>query len=193
MSNSSSHSFLSHSFPSSHKEILDMEIQFLHGNLTERDSKLLMDHIQRMASGEAPFFATTLSLVYDKLVENAFSKHTSPGSGLGSQNVATPTPPLQTSISNPSVASNSQAPTHAPKPISSNTTIKQVGLKCARCSSVASIHNLRDGLHCPLCPATGRNGRGEKGWPFMRCKGCDHLREMRVGSCVKANCSGVFT
>ena len=51
-----------------------MEIEFLHQKFTEKDPKLLMDHIQRMASGEAPFFATTLGVVYDKLAEKAFPK-----------------------------------------------------------------------------------------------------------------------
>jgi len=89
--NGPSHSSLSHFCPSSHKEILDMEIQFLHENFTEKDFRSLMDHIQSMASGEAPFFATTLSLVYGGLIRKAFSKHAPLGSGLGGQSVATPT------------------------------------------------------------------------------------------------------
>ena len=39
----------------SHKAIMDVEIEFLHNNLTKENSKkLLMEHIERMASGEAP-------------------------------------------------------------------------------------------------------------------------------------------
>ncbi|KAF9642810.1 hypothetical protein BDM02DRAFT_3273313 [Thelephora ganbajun] len=64
------------SFAASHKAVMDMEIQFFHENFTEKDPKLLMDHIQRMASGEAPFFSTTLSLVYGKLLEKAFTQPT---------------------------------------------------------------------------------------------------------------------
>ena len=60
---------------------MDMEIQFLLKNFTEKDPKLLMDHVRRMASGEAPFFATTLSLVYGKLVEKVFTRPTSSSSG----------------------------------------------------------------------------------------------------------------
>ena len=193
--NGSSRSFLSHICPSSHKEVLDMEIQFLHENFTEKDFKSLMDHVQRMASGEAPFFATTLSLVYGGLVKKAFSKQTPFGSGLGGQSAATPTPPLEASTSTPTNASspNSQAPAPAPTPISSDTTVGRVGLKCARCSGVASVHDLRNGLYCPQCPVTGKNGRGQRGWPFMRCMGCNHLREMRTGRCIKVKCRGVFT
>ena len=67
----------------SHKAVMDMEIQFLHEKFTEKDPRLLIGHIQRMASGEAPFFATTLGLVYEKLVEKAFSRPVPSGSGLG--------------------------------------------------------------------------------------------------------------
>jgi len=172
-----------------------MEIQFICENFTEKDPKSLMDHIQSMASGEAPFFATTLSLVYYKLVQKIFSKRAPLGSGLGGQTIATPTPSLQESTSTSSVilSSNWQAPAPVTEPVTSDTVIKWVGLKCARCFNVASIHNLRDDLYCPQCPDTGRNGRGEKGWPFMRCMGCNDLRELRIGGCVKAKCRGVFT
>jgi hypothetical protein len=64
----SSHAWISFS----HKAVLDMEIQFFHEMITEKDPKLLIDHIERMASGGTPFFPTTLSLVYDKLFEKAF-------------------------------------------------------------------------------------------------------------------------
>ena len=48
-----------------------MEIGIFLDNFTEEDPELLMDHVQRMSSGEAPFFPTTLSLLYGKLVEKA--------------------------------------------------------------------------------------------------------------------------
>ena len=60
-----------------------MEIQFLHKNLTEKDPKLLMDHIKKMASREAPFFATTLSLVFDKLVEKTSPRPVPSGFSFG--------------------------------------------------------------------------------------------------------------
>jgi len=78
---------------------MDMEIQLLHDHFTEKDPKFLMEHIRRMASGEAPFFATTLSLVYDKLVEKAFARPVPSGFGLGKsaevESVTDPFPPLQ--------------------------------------------------------------------------------------------------
>jgi hypothetical protein len=49
-----------------------MGIEVLHRNLTKEDPKLLMDYIQSAASGDAPFFPTTLSLVYDKLIGKEF-------------------------------------------------------------------------------------------------------------------------
>ena len=191
VSNDSSRSFPSHFYPSSHKEVLDMEIQFLHENFTEKDSKSLTDHVQRMGSGEAPFFAATLSLVYGGLVENALSKHTPLDSGLGGQGVPTHTPHPRASTSTPNVtsSSNSQAPAPAPEPASSDTTTKWVGLKCTRCYGVSSVRNLRDDLYCPRCPATGWTGRG---WPFMRCMTCKRIRETDVDRCVNANCSGAF-
>jgi hypothetical protein len=180
----------------SNKVVLDMEIQFLHERFTEKDPKFLMDHIRRMGSGEAPFFPTTLSLVYGRLVEKAFPKRTSFGFDLGyltgGQGPTIPTPILQASTSTSSVASpptssfNLQAP--APTPL----TTKRVGLKCARCGCIISIYSLYDGLYCPQCPETGRNGKGEKGRPFMRCAGCNALREGHGTVCLKPKCGGEF-
>jgi len=183
-----------------------MEIQFLHEQFTEKDPKLLIDHIQRMASGEAPFFSTTLSLVYDKLVEKAFTQQTSPGSRLekstGGQSVTT-APPLQPSTpasgiglsptSSVPSSSSPQVPAPVPGPILPSTFIKQTTLKCVRCFRIRSIHDLYDGLYCPVCPPTGRNGKGEIGWAFLRCTGCSLLRETRGGVCLKLVCGGRFT
>ena len=58
-----------------------MEIQFLLKNVTGRDPKLLMDHFKKMASREAPFFATTLSLVFDELVERTSPRPVPSSSG----------------------------------------------------------------------------------------------------------------
>ena len=86
-----------------------MEIEFLHENLTGKDPKLLMDHIQRMASGEAPFFATTLSSVYSKLIEKAFAQSTPSSSGfvksIQVHNAVVPSPPIQASTSTPGIPS----------------------------------------------------------------------------------------
>ena len=61
---------------------MTMEIEFLTSNFTEKNPKPLMKHIQRMASVGAPFFSTTLSLIYDKLVEKVFPQTIAPGSGI---------------------------------------------------------------------------------------------------------------
>lgn len=53
-----------------------MEIEVLDA-CAEKDSKLLLDHIQSVVSGEASFFPTTLSLVYDRLIGKAFPKGSS--------------------------------------------------------------------------------------------------------------------
>ena len=81
-----------------------MEIRVLYEMFTGKDPKSLMDHIQKMASGEAPFYSTTLSLVYDKVVEELFTKRVPPGRGPGEltegQSATVLTPP-QPSISTP--------------------------------------------------------------------------------------------
>ena len=82
---------------------MDIEIEFLHKSFTEKDPKLLMEHIQRMAYGEAPFYSTTLSFVYNKLVEKRFPQFIPSGSSLEEsvefQSVADLCPPLSTSTS----------------------------------------------------------------------------------------------
>jgi len=74
-----------------------MEIQFLHEEFTKKDPKLLIDHVQRMMSGEAPLFSTTLSLVYDRLLEQAFPEDIPFDPSLtthtGDQNIRTSPPP----------------------------------------------------------------------------------------------------
>jgi len=83
--------------PSSHKEILDMEIQFFHERVTKSDPKWLIDRIQRMASGEAPFLSATLSLVYDKPLEETFTKRKpfglGPGGCVEEESLGYPAPP----------------------------------------------------------------------------------------------------
>ena len=64
----------------SHTAVTDMEIQFLYKNLTEKDPKLRMDHTKKTASREAPFSATTLSLVFDKLVKKTSPRPVPAGS-----------------------------------------------------------------------------------------------------------------
>ena len=104
-----------------------MEIQFLHKMFTGKNPKVLMDHVRRMASGEAPFFPATLGLVYHKLVEEATPKHPPSGPGPDSttrgQDLPNPTPTLQElsptsnvtspNVTSSNVASSNTTPSHA--------------------------------------------------------------------------------
>ena len=80
---------------------MDMKIQFLHETFTGKEPELLMKHIRRMGSGEAPFFSTTLSLVFDRLVEKTVAQSVPSGSGLKksieTQDTAVHTTPPQAS------------------------------------------------------------------------------------------------
>ena len=182
---------------------MDMEIQFLHESFTEKDPKLLMDHIQKMASGEMPFFARTLSLVYDKLVEKAFPKPIPSGSGLGKPievpSVADPTPPhqeLASTSSVPSISTSSNtplpgpqpAPAPNPEPVSWNISTSSVWLQCNQCGVPAAKGALHDGVRCPECPPR-INGRGR---PYMECPLCNVVRVTPRETCVKILCQARF-
>ena len=187
----------------SHKPVMDMEIQFLYGNFTQKDSTLLMEHIQRMASGEAPFFATTLSLVYDKLVEKAFAQPAPSGSGLGKsaevQSVADPCPRPQASISisgvpstptfsdAPSFIPQTPAPDPGPEPVPSNTSSTWAQLLCNKCNSPTILEDLSDGMRCPLCPPRPRKGR-----PYMHCSLCGAQRSTPRDDCPSRHCRARF-
>jgi len=170
--------------PSSHKEVLDMEVQAFHERVTEKDPKLLIDHLQRMASGEAPFFSTTLSLVYNKLFETAFPKWTplrpAPCGSTESNGPIYPTPPPQASTS------NSKAPAVARTPVRPIQNPNSTGLKCRQCHRVSPLRNLREGLRCPLCPL------GKKGTTLMRCASCGILRGTPKTRCEKKKCGKSF-
>jgi len=184
----------------SHKAVMDMEIQFLYGNFTLEDSKLLMEHIQRMASGEAPFFATTLSLVYDKLVEKAFAQPVSSGSGLGKsaevQSVADPCPRPQASIpisSVPSISTSSDAPSSipqtptpnpGPEPAPSSTSSSLAWLRCNQCLNHVKVEDLYDGMRCPVCPSRSV----QKGRPYVHCSVCRAQRVARTNNCPNRAC-----
>ena len=62
---------------------MDMEIQFLHETFTGKEPELLANHIRRLGTREAWFFPTTLSLVFDRLVEKTVARSVPSGSGLG--------------------------------------------------------------------------------------------------------------
>jgi len=173
---------------------MDMEIQFLHDNFTEKDSKLLMDHIQRMAFGEAPFFAATLSLVYDKLVEKAFTQPAPSGSGLRKsakvESVADPRSPLQPPVSVPGapptptlsnvLSTPSSVPqTPAPGPVPRSTAPRFTWLRCHRCLGAVGLRDLHDGLRCPRCPPGDVVGA-----PLMQCTLCRIIRTERRDTCI---------
>jgi len=147
-----------------------------------KDSKSFTDHIQRMASGEAPFFSTTLSLVYDGVIEKLFTKCDPPGRDPSELAEGQSTTPRVTPPSTP------HTPTYIPGPISPSASGKLTWLKCARCSGFAQLQVLFDGLYCPQCPS----GSGIRGRPFMRCQLCQAVRVTRTDSCKTRVCQGRF-
>ena len=179
-----------------------MEIEFLHGNFTEKNPKLLMEHIQRMASGEAPFFSTTLSLVYDKLVERVFTQPVvsspSPSPSLGKptetgiQSVAEATPSTQSS-NLPDLANWWANPARSPNPLPSSPAYNPVPygamcLVCSQCGNGARIQFLHEGVRCPICPSRGP----KKGKPFMRCPACHLVRNDHRDTCIRFACQARF-
>jgi len=178
---------------------MDMEIQFFHDNFTQKDSKLLMEHIQRMASGEAPFFPTTLSLVYDKLVQKALAQPVPSGSGLGKsaevESVADPcprpqapvpisgVPSISTSSDAPSFILQTPAPGPGPVPVPSSTSSPSAWLRCNKCYSPAKLEDLSDGMRCPVCPP-----RLKKGRPYMHCSICSAQRSTPRDDCPSRHC-----
>ena len=159
--------------PFSHEAVLDLGVQLLYDCPSKDHPQLLTDHIQRMASGEAPFFPTTLSLVYDKLVGKALPK-----------GIASPSTLDVTSPSNLPAGPITGA-------VPSSATNDWAELKCARCRGVEPVQRLLSGLYCPTCPATGRNGKYQRGRPFMRCTWCSTLRD-RTGRVCHA-CGSRFS
>ena len=188
----------------SHKEVLDMEIQFLQDRVTGKKPKLLIDGIQRMASGEAPFFPTTLSLVFDKLVEKACTKRTSFGFGSGpggctegESSIHPTTPKMSTQTSNipppPIVgaiasSSNLQAPASTCGLVPPVTTPDLAWLKCQQCGEVARFRDLHETLRCPQCPPRSV----KKGRPFMKCASCDTPQTAPREDCVGKKCRRRF-
>jgi len=188
--------------PSSHREVLDMEIQLFHDRVTEKNPKLLIDHLQRMASGEAPFFPTALSLVYDKLAETAFPKRTSSGPAPGGYAEGeslihlTPPPQASTITSNippppavDAIASSSdlQAPASTSGPAPPVTIPGTAWLKCRQCARVSLLRDLRKGLRCPRCPMGGKQKN-----ILMQCASCSTVRGARRVSCEKSVCRKSF-
>jgi len=138
--------------PSSHREVLDMEIRFFHERVIEKDPKLLIDCIQRMASGEMPFFPTTLSLAFDKFVEKAFTISSPSSSGPGGytkgRGLTHPTPSLQASTS-----------------ASRTTSSSSVGF-------AAAFHDLNDFIGGTISPVT------TDGPTWLRCEQCGGMTRL---------------
>jgi len=191
--------------PFSHKVVMDMEIQFLHDSFTERDPRLLMGHIQRMAFGEAPFFAATLGLVYEKLVEKAFARPVPSGFGFGKsvevESVADPCSTLQASSSvsgTPQTSTSSNAssvsssvpktPSRRPKPVSPSVGLRLAWVQCHRCFFSAGLGDLSDGLYCPQCPPEDLRGSLS-----MQCSLCGTIRTARRDICPKLGCGAIFS
>ena len=106
---------------------MDMEVEFFQSNFTQPDPKVLMDHIQKMTSGEAPYFPETLSLVYGKLFSKAFPQTTFPG-------------PI------------AEAPVEE---VQDNVTVPKLMLRCRRCDQGTMVKYLEMGKYCPGCGRTG--------------------------------------
>jgi len=159
-----------------------MEIRFLHENFTEKDPKLLMEHIQRMAAGKAPFFPTTLRLVYKKLIEKSFAQPVPSGSGSGKsaevESAADFYYPFQ--------GSNTPGASQTPTPGDAIAT-ELTWLQCNRCRGIARLAELYGGLRCPQCPS-----KGIKGPPLMQCSVCRVLRIARTDTCLEITCRARF-
>ena len=175
---------------------MDVEIEFLHNNLTKENSKkLLMEHIERMASGEAPFFSTTLSLVYDTLVEESSPQTTTSGPhpgkspGTGDQGVTDSTSHAnQPSTSIPTVTSPPSPQTSSPTPGSPSTAARLAWLQCTKCGGCWGLKSLYEGVYCPKCPEMSV----QEGRPRMKCRSCNVTLETERADCINRKCRARF-
>ena len=138
---------------------MNMEIQFLHENFAGKDPKLLANHIRRLGSGGAQLFPTTLSLVFDMLIEKTVPPPVPPRSGLGKsfeiQETAVHTTPPRASTSTfptsaspfpypyPSLAESASwsrlasLPRLASQPVPPNNQHPLTWLVCSKCGQRA--------------------------------------------------------
>lgn len=174
-----------------------MEIQLLHKSFTEKNPKELVEHIQNMAFGDAPFFSTTLGLVYDKLVERVLTQSIASGSGPGNpteaenQSVSEPAPVTQPSNPRVSVEPSptlTVPPLPTQQPSAPAPGLGAVWLECFQCGEAAMMRDLYDGLRCPQCPSRS----SKKGRPFMKCPSCNLVRGVRRETCMRAACLSRF-
>ena len=183
-----------------------MEIEVLYQNFIKNDPKHLVDYIQRVASGEAPFFPTTLSLVFEKLIGTKLPKSDSEKS-LEGQNVTTPRPAQassSTSIVAPSSistsnASSSTTPTVTRPPVAIPPAFPisvarplpgpdQKWLLCRVCRGFTRVAYLSGGLHCPRCRPVVKKIKQA----LMVCTGCGRKRATTVNTCIGATCRARF-
>jgi hypothetical protein len=157
-----------------------MEIKLFHEFFTGQNPKSLMDHIQRMASGEAPYFPATLSLVYGTLAKKVLLPPIASGSGseksgeTRDKGVVEPVPTIQTSNSTPNV-----------DPFD-NCIVRLI---CPRCGQTERLVALFGDLLCPKCPRINR----KRGRPRMQCPLCNTVRASRRStSCLARGCKAVF-
>ena len=180
-----------------------MEIQFFHQRVTEKHPKLLTDHIQRMASGEAPFFPTTLSLLYDKLVEKAFTNaHPTvlvPAVALSASVPFAPLLPkhrlppptfLHLPPSTLSLRLPVQAPAFTHVPVPPITITSPTRLKCRQWGEPSRLRDLVDGLRCPRCPTASKKARKAK--ILMLCSSCNQVRGGVGDNCERKACGKTF-
>jgi hypothetical protein len=147
---------------------MDAEIEFFHKGFTEENQKVLIDHVRRMSSGEAPLFPKTLSLVYRKLFEKAFARPITSGSGLENS----------PEIGGPGVAESA----------ATAQASAMVWLKCSECGECARLQFLHYGLRCPQCPRRGATWER----PLMQCSSCNLSRETRGDNCAGPACEASF-
>ena len=171
----------------SHTVVADIEIEFILRNFTEKPGSL-KDHIQGIASGEVPYFPTTLSMVYGKLSERVVARSAASGLGLGkstetgNQSVSEPVPTDLASASTRSVTSSSH-------PVRSTTATRGTWLICFKCHQRAMLQDLFDGTRCPRCP---RKSSTRPGRPHMKCPLCNHVRTSLGGYCLGKACRAKF-
>lgn len=175
---------------------MDLEVQFLLKHFTEKNPKLLVEHIQRMATGETPFLPTTLSLVYDKLIQKVFLRSIATGFGpgkpteSGGQSLTEPAPATQASnfTSNVDPPPTPTPPPSTQEPGPEPVPLGAVWLECFQCGERARLRDLSDGTRCPRCPSRG----ARKGRPFMQCSACNHVRAEHRETCVRNACQARF-
>ena len=183
---------------------MDMEIEFFLKNFDEKDPRLLMGHIQKMASGEAQFLSETLSLVYDRFFENNLRPPVPSSSGLGTppvtggQDISGSTHAIQAStpiVQQPDPTPNQSSSStfgiaFPPSPQVSAPTLgpRVARLRCCSCGVFVRPEDLYNGMRCPICPERS----AAKGRPRVKCELCHASRDAPKDICVNRKCQARF-